>query len=273
MARAVGTLPHPNNFGAFLFFSTLASFYFFLFSQKKLFKIFLTVFLFFQIFAIFLSFSRAALFALILGFSFFFIYALIKGTATDKKNVFKLMLTLICAGTLSLGLLYDQYYQRGGVVSYDHAGAKKSDSRRMYYFEVSYEIFKKHPFLGIGFFNYEKHHPKFITPEIRNKYEDKTVGGIVHSIYFLIASEEGLFALVCFLGFIAFLIYRFFALPFLLERTLFFSFFMGMLFIGLCDFPYIYMPQGRLFFFLVPALYSAVNLALDEKINKKASQT
>ncbi len=260
IARAVGTLPHANNFGAFMFFTILASLYFWFFTRKSNNRKLITVFLFVQVFALFLSFSRAALFALILSTGFFVFYTLLRASYAEKKKVAQITALLFLAVSLSLGLLFFQYRQRGGVISYE-GSVKNSDNRRMYYNELSWNILKKYPFLGIGFFAFEKKHPNFISQEIKDKYIDKTVGGVVHNIYLLIATEEGIFALVFFLGFIGFLGYRFFRLPYLLERTLLFSFFLGMLFIGLCDFPYMYMPQGRLFFFLVPGLLSAVNHA------------
>ncbi len=267
IVRAVGSFPHANNFGAFLFFSLLASFYFLFFSKNHLVKKGIVFFMFFQVFTLFLSFSRAAIFALALSFSFFLLYTLWKGSFLEKKAVKKGALLLFLAASLSLGLLFQQYEQRGGVVSYNK-GVAGSDNRRLYYNDVSFQIMKKHPLLGIGFFNYKKQHPHFISSEIRDKYIDKSIGGVVHNIYLLIASEEGLLSLGCFLLFIGFLFYRFFTLPFLLERTLFFSFFLGVLFIGLCDFPYMYMPQGRLFFFLIPACLSAINFASQKETKK-----
>jgi hypothetical protein len=264
VARVPGTLPHPNNFGAFFFLSLLPSLYFLVFQKfkRKLLKRLLVVFLFLQVFALLLSFSRAALFALVLASGFGFFYTLFKGSLIDRQKIRKMAWRVGLAVLAAFGLLFPQYYQRGGVVSYPQA-ARGSDNRRMYYNEVALEIVKQQPLLGIGFFGFEKLHGQFVSQEILGKYIDKTIGGVIHNIYFLIAAEEGLLGLFCFLGFVGFLFWRFFTLPFLLERTLFFSFFLGVLWIGFCDFPYMYMPQGRLFFFLTPALFSA--LALKEK--------
>lgn len=253
--RATGSFGHANNFGGFIFFSTIASVYFFLFSKKKWQKNGMAFFLFFQIFAMFLSYSRSAIFGFCIAvFCFYLIFFLKRKGMVEEYALKMKRLAFVIAGSLLLSfvLLYPQLIERGGVLTYNNL-SKASDRGRLNFQVVAFEMIKKHPLTGVGYQRFHERCAEFIPQDKKNEF----CTGIVHNIYLLIASENGIITLLVFLLFI-FSIYRAFFKKSNLISMLFISFFMGFLFVGCCDYYLIDKTAGKIIFFFLPVVVSAL---------------
>ncbi len=207
--RAYGTLIHPNVLGGFLTFCLFASYPLFLKSKRKW---IIAAIIAFQLFALFLTFSRAALLGLIAG-SILWFYLMRK-----EKGVIALAVTLAASFLLCLIVLYPQLQNRGGIVSYNSA-ALASDAGRLAMQENAFSLIRDHPFLGVGFGRYLEY------------FRDH-----VHNIYLLIGAETGLIGLGLFLMSIFSAVKT--AWPFKNDRVVatFLSIFLALLVIGMCDF-------------------------------------
>jgi len=232
--RAYGTLPHPNILGGFLAMTLLASYP--VFMRKR----WVGIGIIFQVFALFLTYSRAALFAWI-GASLIWFFLAWK----RKEKVGSLFFTVVSAIGLSLILLYPQLVQRGGVVNYN-AVAQGSDQGRIEYQSIALEMIRDHPFLGLGFSNYFLYAGEYAQKLGGLAYADS----VVHNIYLFVAVETGIIGLCFFIAFLTRLIWSArnkLADP---ESAACFSIVAALLALGLCDFYLIYHQSGRLMFFL-----------------------
>jgi O-antigen ligase len=263
--RATGSFGHANNYGGFIVFSTIASIYFFLFSKKKWQRITLSIFLFLQLFAICLSYSRSAIFGLCIALISFFVIFLTKRKEILQEYGIKMKrLAAIIVGSLVLCLilLYPQFIERGGVVTYNNL-SKASDRGRLNFQVVAFEMIKKHPITGVGFSRFHQRCADFIPQDKKNEFSI----GIVHNIYLLIASENGIIALFIFLLFIFSIYQAFFKKSSNLISILFISFFTGFLFIGCCDYYLIEKTMGKLILFFLPTI--VVAMGIEEKVSLK----
>ncbi|HEU64484.1 MAG: hypothetical protein KR126chlam4_01113 [Candidatus Anoxychlamydiales bacterium] len=194
--RAHGTFIHPNVLSGFLNVSSLLTLYFIYKSKNKIFSLFL----FFQIIALILTFSRAGLASFVVSSFCFFILMLYK-----KYRVKKMFLSFLVI-ILSLGVIGSkQLIERGFLgSSFQSKDAslmnKQSDFIRESLKNASINMIKKHPYFGVGFRNFLIKRNEYSKIPVQRAY--------VHNIYLLIAAETGLISLLIFLMLIFFTIYE-----------------------------------------------------------------
>jgi O-antigen ligase len=251
--RASGTFTHPNILGGFLLFSIFLNYYLLLKEQSNWKRFLANAVLLLQFAALGVTFSRSALFACGLSTLLFlflqYVYARKNEDLLSKSRLKKIVLVLTIALAFVFCLFYPTLRDRGGILNRNEV-VKHADEERVAYQEVALKIVKANPLLGVGF-NHFKVGLKEQSPEISQKLTHQ-----VHNIYALIASEEGVIGLVCFLLFLASLLRA--ALknlsPFSMTVL---SLFIGLLFIGFCDFYLIHHVQGKVIFFTTAALLKA----------------
>lgn len=228
LLRSCGTFSHPNMLGGFLVFSLFATY--FLWEKGKK---WLTIPLFLQIFALFLTFSRAALYAYILGTLVYFSYQYY------HKIKMSLSLAIVVVGSLvgSSLLLFDAYGARGGLFTYT-TSSKNSDLTRIQAQNVALQMFQEHPWLGTGYGQYQTGATPFLA-----KGEPPMA---VHNIYFLLATEVGIFAFLCFCGFIASALYQLLRSPASSTLAILCGLFVACIFLGGCDFYLLVFQEGRI---------------------------
>nr|NGX36824.1 hypothetical protein [Candidatus Anoxychlamydiales bacterium] len=188
LIRAHGTFIHPNIFAGFLNISTLLSLYQ-LYKAKK--RFFFSLFLFLQMSALILTFSRAALAAFILSASIFFLLMVLKKYDVKKMGLVFLSLLIILTAFFSSFLI-----ERGLVGNLFKSTRAKmldisSNNTRNSLKKVSVNMIKKHPYFGVGYRNFLIKRDEY--------FIEKTQRAYVHNIYLLIASQTGLFSLFVFL--------------------------------------------------------------------------
>jgi O-antigen ligase len=240
ITRAHGTFPHPNIFGGFLFVSLLMTQFLFLKEKKKL----LAVAIFFQIFTLFLTFSRAAILAYLMGSALLFFYS--------RKLEWKSLAKVIGFSLVfSLFFLLPALQDRGGIFNYN-ATVQSSDQGRVLFHEIAFNMIKEHPLLGVGFNHFLVRMQEFSPVALAG---DQFFP--VHNIYLLIASEEGVIGLLLFSLFLGSILFGVFKSEMTLERATLLSIFVGFLLIGCFDFYLLAGTQhGRLLFFMIAGLLS-----------------
>ncbi len=261
--RVAGTFYHPNIFGGFLLSSLLASCYLVIQEARRWIKTSLLFAILLQVFTLYLTFSRSAALALIISLAAWGILQIRNILMRDgvRSQAFRrfavLAVTLVFSGCLGLALLYSQLSARGGMVNYNSV-TKGADTERVVYMKTATEMVKEHPFLGVGYNNFQIH-----ASMQQEKYPHNFLHSKVHNIYLLVTSEAGLIGGGIFLLFL-FSILRsawrgiqssshFQAAAFLA------SVFLGYLVIGGCDFYFLESPQGSIPFFGVAALLYSIN--------------
>jgi hypothetical protein len=269
--RVAATFGHPNILGGFLFCSVLASYYLCIQVAGKFKRLLLLVGIALQFFALYLSFSRSAMLALFLStllWCFLQLRNLFhKGGSLEFKRLATLAITVCSSALVCLVLLYPQLKARGGVVNYNTA-AQEADGERVVYMKVAIEMIREHPFLGIGYNNFQ-----IYASQLQKNYPHNFLFSKVHNIYLLIASESGLIGGGAFLLFLLALLrmgYRgLFSQPLtdtqadiFQARAFLFSTFVGFLLIGACDLYFLENPQGAIPFFGIAGLLCAFNRPL-----------
>ncbi len=231
--RASGTFSHPNILGAFLFSSLFTTYHLYLNTTKR----FFLITLFPQVAALCVCFSRSAMIAFFLA-TLFFSYKLFR---QRHPKIFPLLITLLSALLVSLLLFLPPLIARGGLF-YPTQTTQGADSERIQYMKMALEMIKEHPLLGVGFNHFQLVSTPFYETMPGHFFHSK-----VHNIYLLIAAETGLIGCALFLWFL-FKILRASA------SLVFLSCFLGLLFIGCCDFFLLDTSPGRLLFFSIAAL-------------------
>lgn len=266
--RAAGTFFHPNILAGFLFTSIMATCYLVVREARSRLRIFLLAAILVQVFALYLSFSRAA--GLALGVSLFvWLFLQIRHSLYSggvKSQVFRrvalLGITILCSGLIGLGLLYSQLSARGGIVNYNQV-SRYADSERVIYMKLAASMVKEHPLLGIGYNNFEIHaHAQ------QQSFPEHYLYSKVHNIYLLIAAESGLLGGGLFLLFLLSIGRAAWkglrpSSPHFQTAAFLSSVFLGYLLIGGCDFYFVDSPQGSLPFFGIAALLYSVSNPLD----------
>ncbi len=232
--RAAGTFTHANVFGGFMFFSIIATYALSIRFPKIAFV------LPFQIFALAISYSRAALFAWALATLCWFVQM------RFPKQLFSI---IAFSFLLSASLLGNQYFHRGGIVN-STSLSKDSNEIRIFHQKTALSIIKEVPFFGLGFSQFSERAQKFF-PEDARAYVKSTAP---HNIFLFLACETGLISLFAFLAFLFLLFWNLFQNSISVESATFSSLLIGFLFIGFCDFYPILFQQGKLMFFLSAAL-------------------
>ncbi len=254
LCRACGTFLHPNVLGGFLFCSIMASFYLCVEEVTRLKRLFLQVMILLQFFALYLSFSRAAILALFLS-ALVWCFLQLK-QKSRSRGLAILAGTVVFSALIGAIVLYPQLKARGGIINYNKT-SQEADSERLIYMKVAAKMIKEHPLLGVGYNNfqiYSQHEqPRFPHNYIHSK---------VHNIYLLIASEAGLIGVSIFLLFILAILraaLKKMADEAFQEKAFLFSTFFGFLVIGCCDFYFLENPQGSILFFGIAGLLYGVS--------------
>lgn len=255
IARAYGTLTHSNVLGGFLFFSSFISYYFFYITKKCWIEALFGVIIFFQFFSICLSFSRAAIIAYLIGAFLWFIFFIFPKTMKDMKEhkkLIKLASLVFFTLTTCFILFYPQFVHRGGLVNYNGLAAA-SDNIRINSIYVASKTIYLNPFFGVGLEN-SQHYFKDVAASINIPLNSVN---IVHNIFLLVGVETGLIGLSFYFLFIYSSIKE--GLKNLNPLTItLLSTFIGLLFIGCCDFYLWRFPSGKLFFFITSGMLNAL---------------
>ena len=235
IVRAVGTLYHPNICGGFLVFSLLFSYILFLRIVRKK---WISLAIFLQVVALFLTFSRAALYAWVMATALWFFFLKLK----EKKLVFLILASV----AFCLILFYPQLSDRGGIFSYNET-TRGSDMTRLEYQRIATAIILDHPLLGIGFDHYLMDGYDYVQ---KVGYEKDFFFNFVHNIFLFIGAENGLLGLALFLAFMGTVIKQGWSIRKEVEGATLMALFLCFIFLGMCDI-YLFMSQiGRWMFFL-----------------------
>lgn len=204
--RAYGGFDHPNIFGGVLAISLIIAVYFLakkkvLNSNKEIIEsIFLFIFYFFSLFALFFTFSRSAWLAYAAGL-FFLLVSFIK--EKDRWMIGR-YLALIFFSFIFLFIITKPYQDLILVrVNANTRLERISLNERNIYFEQSETLIKSQPILGVGIGNY--------TSELNRRDQYKKPAWVnqpVHNCFLLIFSEGGVFSFIFFLGFLIYLILK-----------------------------------------------------------------
>jgi len=261
LIRSAGTFPHANIFAGFLVLSLMMTHAVFMDNNRKGMQIGVGVCLSLQIFALFLTFSRAGMLAYLLATGVWFGFVLIRKATRpfrEKNKLLALASTILFSGLLSILLLYPHLEARGGFFNYN-SFVQYSDLCRTYSQKITFEILQNRPVLGVGYSCFTFFPPDFLSPDLI-AFRDRP-----HNIYLLIAGETGVLGLGVFLLFIFSLIRPFFSTVGGGYCQTFFAIFVGFLFIGLCDLYFLTTQIGRLMFFLMAGLLAAHAPSYGEK--------
>ena len=193
--RAYGTTPHPNVLALFLFVCVFSFFALWLYSKDKQknkkdwwFLLIYGV----SIFGFLFTFSRVFIGLFTLGVIIRILIFLFKKEFRVNKNFLKRFGALIVF-TLIIGLIFTAAFWSQAFNRLNISGQEEAVTLRMFYQKVTLE---KIPLLGIGTGNFVV----WLSNQIPNL--NSSLYQPVHSIYFLIMKEIGLFGLLLFLAFL-----------------------------------------------------------------------
>ena len=203
--RAYGGLDHPNILGGiFLVIGLLLAAY--QLAKKKMLvgvratseSIFLFVFYFISLFALFFTFSRGAWLALIVGLIILLIHFIRQKDRWMLGRYITLLFFSVALGVTAVFPYYDLVSARLGATT---PLEQKSLTERVAYLNQAEGLIKSQPWFGVGLGNYTKAlaDQKGLSNPTVNEQP-------VHDVFLLIWSESGLFALLFFLAFVFFLI-------------------------------------------------------------------
>ncbi|HSW72187.1 MAG TPA: O-antigen ligase family protein [Chlamydiales bacterium] len=264
--RAYGTFPHPNVLGGYLLFSTFCTYALYLVSKFRRKTLFFGLILFWQVFAMILTFSRAALFGWILGSGFWLIaFLLSKKPKAVKIRFWKLVsITGLCL-FVGISLVYPQLKERGGTVGAETTLSQQSDEVRISAQHLAWKVIKTYPITGVGYANYES--------AVRQLFPTKFA--MIHNIYLMLAGEMGLIAFLFFMALICYSLKKGWEQrenPFIMALL---AAFVGTLFIGCCDYYPLFFQQSRLLFFSIAALLTVkpFSVSLFENFHKEVKSS
>lgn len=244
--RAYGGFDHPNIFGGVLAIALIFTAY--LLAKKKIIRsgkevaesIFLFIFYFTALIALFFAFSRAGWLAFGAGLA----VLLITLIAQKDRWIIGRFLALVFFSATMVFLIacpYQELLQTR--VEMETRLEQKSVTERELYFTQAAGLIKSHPLLGVGSGNY---------PLVLEK-EDNSAHNVwdyqpVHNVFALLWAESGLFALLSFLGFLGLLIIK--------NRRSVFSgaVFVALIILMLLDHWLLSLPFGLVFLFFILGL-------------------
>lgn len=256
LCRVSGTFFHPNILGGFLFCSILCSLFLFVKQLDKWKKGLLFFCILLQIFTLSITFCRSAMAALFLSTLLFCIFHHKK----SPKQLIKIFLLLGTCWIVCILLFYSQFVTRGGILNYN-THTTFADSERIQYMKIAFRMWKEHLLLGVGWNNFQLYVDAFKENMAGHFFASK-----VHNIYLLMTSQTGLIGGGLFTFFCLRLCFIF---PFWENsvKILLFSLWLGLLFIGQCDFYLLENPEGSLLFFGIAGLLSVTQS--DSKVGQK----
>lgn len=200
--RAYGGFDHPNIFGGVLAIALILAAY--MLAKKKVINstkelmssLFLFVFYFFALFALFFTFSRAAWLAYAIGS----LVLLISLALKEDRWVLGRHLAVIFFSALLLILVVIPYRELACTrVSAEGRLEQKSISERQEYLVDAQEMIKKKWLFGVGLNNYT------VTLEKAEPGQPGYAYQPVHNAFLVLWAQAGLISLLCFLGFLFFL--------------------------------------------------------------------
>lgn len=240
LLRAYGAFDHPNIFGALMFFAVILTIVLILKSEvtdkKKFFYYFLLgVFLL----ALILSFSRSAILSLLLSLISLLIFFVIKKDKIDLKKYLVVfvgsLLFLLTFFIIFKPLLLDR-------LNINSRLEKISVSERVEQSSKAGEIIKSNPWLGVGLGAY---HQKLLNLDKNlQPYQAQPV----HNVFALIWAESGLWALICFILFLSFILIKNYSNYYI------YPLFIGLFIFMALDHWLFSLPFGLLLFFFVISL-------------------
>lgn len=245
--RAHGTFKHPNVLGAFLGMSLFISSHLFLDTKRRWSKPLFACAIPFQLFALTLSFSRAAILGVVGGGALYLAFLFFQ--KQWRKRAFQLLCIFALAGGGTLALLHDQLLQRGGVINYNKWVKGASDAGRIAYFKVALKMAKQRPWVGHGFNQYENAVVPYLTGE-ENYHIQR-----VHNIFLLLLVDIGVLGLLAFLIFFLSMLIAAFKSGFDLSKATLALILLFFFWAGCVDHFIITCFQGRLMLFLMAGLF------------------
>lgn len=248
LMRAYGTFIHPNIYGEYLAISLLVSYYLFAKSKKPLLRFAILFLVTAEIFALCLSFSRAAFLSWGIGTAVWLFLLFSNRMQVEKKQMRPLVGVIAGVIVGSIIVLFPQFYARGGFFSYS-SFVQNSDSIRIILQNIALSMMKASPLLGIGYNCFVIAPDAFFDPEALRSW--------THNIYLLVGSEMGLIGLTLFCLFLGSLIVPVFKHTFTPLSGALFAIFIGFLVVGLFDFYFLIVQSGKLMFFLFSGLLAA----------------
>jgi len=252
--RAYGTFPHPNVLAVFLMVALLFFYFLWLknqFSWRK--KVLLLITYFLLLTGLFFTFSRGIILV-------FLVLVLLSWLFFFKKAPQKIMGLILFSFLIGFVLIY--FYWPLFITRWHFSLVEQSVKLRIFYQEMSFQLIKEFPFLGIGI-------GQFVS-ETAQRFDliKPWVHQPVHNLYLLIASELGLIGLFVFLWFILLVLVQFFSFwkrrkEISLERLNFGLITgllcLGFLMIGLFDHFFWTLHQGQLIFWFIFGLWVNLN--------------
>jgi len=194
--RAYGSLDHPNMLGGLAGLGLLMAVYLFInlyaqgYSRTK--EILLSLAIFLNTIALFVSFSRAGILATAIGLIWLFFLNL--------KNWRRLFLSFFISGLTVFILVvpYGQLYQSRlaalGETTISTRLETKSLAERADYTRHALQLTKNHPLFGVGAGNYGLAVEREVVKDQLSYYYQP-----VHNAFLLIFAEIGIFGLICWL--------------------------------------------------------------------------
>lgn len=258
--RAYGSMLHPNILGAVLFLGSLATTYFLLTTEKRWKKILLYIVCATQVLGLFVSYSRAASIAWMGAMVFclaWYFYLNPKSRGFGKKVAIAMHFAMLI-GVCSV-LFYQQNLMRERADTSKLGNSVNERIHRVYDLdnrlhnqELALQLIENNPIVGVGLENYMP--AAFQELEKKGYLSEKDIFP-VHNIYLLMCVEAGLLGGIFFMAYLGFtllqLIFSKITTP---EQIILSAMFLGILFLGFCDFYLVVFQVGRVFLFLVPAL-------------------
>lgn len=202
--RAYGGLDHPNILGGILALSIILAAY--LLAKQKMLNtskqvwssVFLFVFYFISLYALFFTFSRSAWLALVLGF----ITLLIIFIVNKDKWILSRFIALVFFSAILIGIAVLPYKELVSVRLDGQARLEqKSITERQAYNNQAKNLLQKNFLTGVGVGNYS-----VVASLADDNKEPAWTYQPVHNVFLLIGVEGGIFSLISFLIFLFFLI-------------------------------------------------------------------
>lgn len=246
--RAYGSFIHPNILGFFLFSCCFASLFFIQKTHKKWMKILLTLAFFLQSFALVLTFSRICLFSWTIFVSLW-IYCLFRYFPYRRSRNHYILVTFLSTFMILTSLFYEQFFTRF-VQNTKSEIVTLSTERSSRYLQLvtAVRLAIDNPVTGVGFENYMLAQEKYFPKLHQNGLP------LVHNLFMVILAEIGIFGFLSLLGYVGYVLYRFFTSPITLTSMTLFVIFSGMVCLSLFDFYFIIFQIGRVYFFMFASL-------------------
>lgn len=251
--RPYGSLPHPNILAGVLFIGFFASIYLRSLVEKPLIRFFLTFASIIQLVALFTTYSRTASLAWVLSFGVFLVcYLRLHGASRSRDQQIKFFVKVALSAIACSFFIYQQYSVRGFFSNSPNAKSafqSKDIVDRLDNQSIAIKMIQDRPLLGTGFESYMLKATDYVSSS-----EDTVFPA--HNIFLVLAVETGLISLFLLFGYFSSIIYLIYRHGFFhnTQQVILFAAFLGILFMGLCDFYLLIFQVGRVFLFIIPAL-------------------